>query len=178
MSETVRDVLEPCVRRADGLVMPSDVSPWTALEDAGILDAHVIRGTCPTCGGEGWYVGTEAVRGLDGMPEPSPVQVQCDCPNAPVYVIAPEAMEVFVCALAKANEWLCSQAEIAMGEHREAAEMHAAPLLQALLPNARVAREVGEIRQNVRVRWAQPGNRYLTELLLAEGSTIAILEDD
>ena len=33
---------------------------------------------CPDCDGVGWYTGTEAIKGEDGLPEPSPIQVQCE----------------------------------------------------------------------------------------------------
>ena len=128
-----------------------------ALGDAAVLDAEVI-GLCPTCGGSKkcpkcggrgtlqvprWSEAAEREFG-PAIPcgECSGTGICSDCADIPVWVIAPEAMEAFVCALAGANEWLCSQAEIAMGEHREAAEKYAPELLQALLPGAREAEEI------------------------------------
>lgn len=39
----------------------------------------IAQDLCPQCGGQGWYQGTETIRGEDGLPEPSPCQIQCDC---------------------------------------------------------------------------------------------------
>ena len=115
-----------------------------------ILDARIIRGTCPTCGGLRQVPSEE----LDGhvamqVSEPCP-----DCADAPVTVIEPAAMEAFVCvrswpgfkdirSKSAARDW---HNRIAEADHFDAlwadAESHALPLLQALLPGARVAEEI------------------------------------
>ena len=33
---------------------------------------------CPNCPDQGWYEGTGTTRGMDGLPEPEPIQVQCE----------------------------------------------------------------------------------------------------
>lgn len=137
MNETLREFLaaqgplgEELVRKGGGLDYFTD-----------ILDAHVIRGTCPTCGG------SRKCRRCDGkgkwVYELELAMIDCDdcggsgdcpdCADAPVWVIAPEAWEAFRAAWRK---WRKERQQIDV-EHAALIDV-----LQALLPGARRAKEV------------------------------------
>ena len=87
-----------------------------------ILDARIIRGTCPTCGGSGkrkdkWAGGVR--------------EVACpDCADVPVFVIEPAAWEAAMgCFLVDSLRGIDFEDTLSR-------------ILQALLPGARVAEEV------------------------------------
>ena len=95
-----------------------------------ILDAHIIR-TCPTCGGSRSVTGAEDFpggdEGYDVTCSPCP-----DCADAPVWVIAPEALDGVADVLGYVDWESASAIERA----------HIMSVLQALLPRARRAKEV------------------------------------
>ena len=112
------------------------------------LDAEVIGLPCKTCGG---------LRIAPTKPDGSGCQVCPDCADTPVYVIAPEAWEAFVCACAELPEDIRSKADACTWHYGddgkapsacifddwwELCEDNAHCALQALLPGARVAEKV------------------------------------
>ena len=119
MSETLEQVVLglPC----DGATTLAIIG---ALKEAGLADAHIIRGTCKTCGGSGFV--------LQRPQHPAYPRYPCpDCP--PTYVIAPEAGEALDAVLLP---------HFTSDVVREKLK---ASVAQALLPGARVAKEVGFI---------------------------------
>ena len=146
-----------------------------ALKDAGLLKARVIR-LCPTCGGTCFRTRTL----YDDASQPYHETDLCpDCANAPTFVIASEAWEVFKAAY---REWRDQEQTIAV-EHAALTD-----ILQALLPGARVAKEVGRFcagnRETGEAAYLDTG--VLIETFgdaaslpdINEGDPIAILEDD
>ncbi|MCK4512641.1 hypothetical protein KAW64_12930 [bacterium] len=121
-------------------------------------DAEVI-GLCPTCGGKRYVTGAEDFPGGD-----EGYDVTCsrcpDCADAPVWVIEPAAMEAFVCAVhpmlvktdvrtrAEAVLWFQTWSSGGFDDWWERASADCVPVLQALLPGARVAESVGYIHDN------------------------------
>lgn len=126
------------------------------LDKASLLDARIIRGACPTCGGIGQVPATHM---------PAGATERCpDCANTPVWVIEPAAWEAFVCsciwlkAVTKeeaSRKWRMphqSLGELLPGEPDECefdewwawVESIALSTLQALLPGVKSCKEVEE----------------------------------
>lgn len=138
--------------------------------DALCDDAHIIRGTCATCGGSGkrkdkW---AGAVR-----------EVACpDCADTPVWVIAPEAWEAFARALVAAasgldetgeewNEAMEGMWEESYDEAVARFKERAPAVLQSILPGARRAKEVYVVTDD----WEFDAG-------VEVGDTYAVLEDE
>jgi len=160
------------------------------LEHNRILDAHIIRGTCPTCGGsrkcqrcdgEGkWFyelelmmIDCEDCGGTGACP---------DCADVPVWVIAPEAREAMVVAvrLELTRAGITAPLDIAKGCPLDKLDFAIADaVLQALLPGARRAKEVVVVdsagTMTIPVRDIDGESRYED---FVEGDTIAILHNE
>lgn len=165
-----------------------------ALGGAGILDAEVIGVPCKRCGGDG------QIDSLSGKPFPSGydvesalevIPVQCpDCADAPVYVIAPEAMEAFVCAThpmlvktdvktrTEAALWFQTWSSGGFDNWWERATADCVVVLQALLPDARVAKEVVAGARGILDEDGAASRFYVAEdSEEASACDVAILED-
>lgn len=138
----------------------------------GLWGARVIRGICPTCGGSrkcGYCSGDGLVPREDesGWVRCGPCGGTGDCPDCKVWAIAAEAWEAFVLACddtgclvgadsdesvtvitkqAAAERWAFQGNDVACHVDFETwwggLEERATTILQALLPGARVAKEV------------------------------------
>jgi hypothetical protein len=168
----LREVLEPCVRREKGLTMPTDVSPWAALKDAGLLDAEVI-GLCKTCGGSRSVSGAQDFPGGDEGYDVtcSPCQ---DCPDT-TWVIAPEAWVAAIEAMAEhgANDGNEATKRELLRLYRCTYEKELGAILQALLPGARVAKSIISIPESA---WEVVEREDQTTVAAAP-CDIAVLED-
>jgi hypothetical protein len=138
------------------------------LDKASLLDARIIRGACPTCGGIGQVPATHM---------PAGATERCpDCANTPVWVIEPAAWGAFVCAVqgALSKDAILSEPD---GETVwRIYEQRGVIALQALLPGARVAKEImtvdalGETRAAIGYL-----DRDVLFLSMRDGDQIAIL---
>lgn len=145
----VRAWLEDQGEIGKALVTPdSDLSCFAP----SLLDAEVIGLPCKTCGGSKVI---EKPVVADGETQTFSKEPCPDCADAPVYVIAPEAMEAFVCSRSsvtldtdtKEGAWKIARDNFrhnrrSFEEWWEAQEASARRALQLLLPGARVATEV------------------------------------
>ena len=180
--ETVRNVVSRFFNKERGddpWIIDCETAPecpvYSELKNANILDARIIRGTCPTCKDAGKPPLREATRVELNVPDRDPCP---DCANAPVWVIEPAAWEAFVdtmtAALSEAYvagaarpDKITDFVALRLGAQQE--------VLQALLPGARVAEAVG--------KFYDPGNDTERPWLdcpgpmvdIEEGDTIAIL---
>jgi hypothetical protein len=160
--ETVRDMGHTGIATLKGLVAFDKGNP--------ILDAHIIRGTCPTCGGSKEIQEPDQAGGPDGESvvhrEPCP-----DCKDTPIAVIEPAAWEAALAAmLEQTRDELADEVvhrdedsglTITFGQEEADATfdynadiLHRA--LQSLIPGARVATEIVEGRYDGflhEIRW-------------------------
>ncbi|MCK4511121.1 hypothetical protein KAW64_05240 [bacterium] len=146
-TETVRDEIDAWREGRETAIPPGFRNPrfWSAismlserLEKRGILDARIIRGICPTCGGS---KGVERAIVVDGEVQTFSKESCPDCADTPVFVIEPAAWRDCKTVL----KGMVPRGSRTVKAREAQIETHAVALLQALLPGARVAEEVGSL---------------------------------